>query len=126
MGAARGQGMMGGAMHPYMVKFAAEALDLTEEALNAELNAGKTLWQVAEAKGLSVEDTQALMQDVHAKALAAMVADGVITQEQADWMQTRMGGMMGGARGMGAGCPMGGTGRGGRWNTQPAQPSTGG
>jgi len=128
MGGARGQGMLGGAMHPYMVKFAAEALGVTEDGLNAELTAGKTLWQIAEAQGLSVEETQTLMQDAHAKALAQMVADGLLTQEQADWMQSRMGGRWG-QGGMGAGCPMGGQGgygRGGRWNTQPAQPTTGG
>jgi hypothetical protein len=121
MGGARGQGMLGGAMHPYMVKYAAEALDMTEVALNTELAAGKTLWQVAEAQGLNAEDIQAVMQDVHTKALAQMVADGLLTQAQADTMQSRMGGMWG-QGGMGAGCPMGG----GRWTTQPAQPTTGG
>jgi hypothetical protein len=109
-----------------MVRFAAEALGMTEDALNAELTAGKNLYQVAEAQGKTADEITALVQGVHAQALAAMVADKVITQEQADWMLSRMGGRMGGMSGANGGCPMqggqGGYGR-GRWNTQP---STGG
>jgi len=109
-------------MHEYMVGAMAEALGMTDEALDAELASGKTLWQVAEAKGLSLEDFQKLMLDARTAALEKMVADGVLTQEQADWMVSRMQGMwsQGGAQG---GCPMNGgaSGRGGRWGTPPVQ-----
>lgn len=133
-GNSRGSGMMGrggmmgrwnqgvtgqyGPMHEYMVGAMAEALGMTEEALDAELAAGKTMWQVAEAKGLSLEDYQKLMLDARTAALEKMVADGVLTQDQADWMLNRMQGMW--SQG---GCPMNGgaSGRGGRWNTPPAQ-----
>lgn len=127
----RGGGMMGrwnqgtdgqyGPMHEYMTGAMAEALGMTEEALDAELAAGKTMWQVAEAQGLSLEDFQKLMLDARQVALEKMVADGVITQAQADWMLSRMQGRwsQGGVPGD---CPMhGGGGRGGRWNTPPAQ-----
>lgn len=111
-----------GPMHEYMVSAMAEALGMTDEALDAELAAGKTMWQVAQAQGLSLEDFQKLMLDARSAAFAKMVADGILTQEQADWMLSRMQGMWsrGGALG---GCPMNGgaTGRGGRWSTPPAQ-----
>ncbi len=79
-----------GPMHEYMVGAMAEALGMTDEELDAELAAGKTMWQVAEEKGLSTEEFQQLMIDARTSALEKMVADGVLTQEQADWMQSRM------------------------------------
>ena len=101
-----------GPMHEYMVGAMAEALGMTDEALDAELAAGKTMWQVAEAKGLSADEFQKLMVDARKAAFTKMVADGVLTQEQADWMLSRMQGMwgQGGAQG---GCPMHGGGYGG-------------
>lgn len=107
-----------GPMHEAMVAAMAEALGMTAEELNAELAAGKTMWQVAEAKGLSLEDFQTLMLDARKAALEKLVADGVITQAQADWMLSRMQGMWGRGGGQG-GCPM--HGGGGRWSAPPAQ-----
>ena len=108
-----------GPMHEYMVGAMAEALGMTDEELDTELAAGKTMWQVAEEKGLSTEEFQQLMIEARTSALEKLVADGVITQEQANWMQSRMQG-----RGGQGGCPMqGGAGRGGRWGTSPAQPA---
>lgn len=126
-----GRGMMGGSasdqdygpMHTYMQAELAEALGITVDELNAAHADGKTFWQIAEEKGFTVEQAQQLMLDARSVALDAMVADGTITQEQADWMQQR-GGMMGGGRGRGygpGGCH-GGSGApggmmgGGRWS----------
>ena len=127
----RGGGMMGrwnqsgngqyGPMHEYMVGAMAEALGMTDEELDAELAAGKTMWQVAEAKGLSVEEFQQLMLEARTSALEKLVDDGVLTQEQADWMQSRMQGRWGQGGALG-GCPMHG-GAGGRWGAPPAQTS---
>jgi hypothetical protein len=107
-----------GPMHEYMVGAMAEALGMTDEDLDGELATGKTMWQVAEAKGLSVEEFQNLMVDARQAAVAKMVADGVLTQEQADWMLSRMQGMwgQGGAQG---GCPMHGGGYGGGRTSAP-------
>jgi hypothetical protein len=129
-GGGRMGGMMGvagqqGPMHEYMLAAMAEALDMTVEDLQAELDAGKTMWQVAEAKGLSLEAFQALMIDARAQALQQAVEAGTLTQEQADWMLSHMqgGGRRGGQGGQG-GCPMhGGAGGPGRWNTSPSTPS---
>ena len=131
----RGGGMMGrgqqggidGPMHTYMVAAFAKALDMTAEDLEAEIDAGKTMWQVAEEKSLSVEEFQTLMVEARTAALKAAVADGVITQAQADWMLSRMQGRggAGGSYGSG-GCPMHGGGfgpGGGRWNSPSGQPT---
>lgn len=133
-GMMRGGGMMGaqgGQMHTYMVEAVAQALDMSVDDLNAELTAGKTMWQVAEAKGLTAEQFTTLMQDARKTALTKMVEAGVITQEQADWMLSRMGGQGGTGQYGPNGCPGMGGGRmgpgGGRWNNQPAPaPSTNG
>lgn len=127
-----GRGMMGGAagmglMHDYMHEALAEKLGLTVEELQALHDDGQTFWQIAESKGYTAEQAQQFITDARSAALAALVKDGTITQEQADWMNSRMGGAMG----RGAGGCMGGAGlqngttttprggmmgrRGGRW-----------
>jgi hypothetical protein len=123
----RGQASDGfeGPMHDYMVSGLAEALDMTPEALEAELDAGKTAWQVAQEKGISLEDFRTLMDEAHDKALEQAVSAGAISQEQADWMQSRMDQAQANGFGPGYG-PCGGMGannwqggRGGGWNAQP-------
>lgn len=130
------RGMMGGAqdgtgiMHDSMVTAFAEKLGLSVDTINQRLAAGETMWQIAESEGLTAEEIQALMTAAHTEALAEAVANGTITQAQADWMNQRMaqgigagncsgagnGGMMGAGRGrMGGGGMMGGRGfRGGQ------------
>jgi hypothetical protein len=129
-----GQGMMGGSrvdgqygpMHEYMEKAFAEALGISQDDLETALAGGKTMWQVAQDKGMTLEQFQKVMLDARTNAFKQMVADGVITQAQADWMVSRMGGQGGqnGRFGGQGGCPgMGGYngGTGSRWNTPPSQ-----
>ena len=86
-----GWGMMGGAYQDEMHAAIADALGMTEEELEQAMwEEGKTPWQLADEKGISQDELWAAMQDAHASVLAEMVADGVITQEQADWMQQHM------------------------------------
>ena len=122
-GAARGTGI--GPMHTYMVEAYAETLGLSVEDVQAEFEAGKTMWQIAADQGLSDEEVQNVMVAARATALSAMVADGVLTQEQADFMLERMNTMMAGDFTPGS-CPMNGGAagagfRGGRWS-QPTTP----
>jgi hypothetical protein len=88
--------MMGGAgpMHDYMLNAFAEALGLERAALDERLAAGETMFQVAEGAqgGLSWDEFYQTMLDARAQALERAVADGVLTQEQADWMKNHMGG----------------------------------
>lgn len=128
-----------GPMHDYMEQAMADAVGLSLDEFESRHEAGETFYQIALAQGFSAEEIPALMQDARTKALDAAVADGVISQDQADWMGSRgfgRGGMMNGY-GYGDGtCPMfdgdevpyGGQfgpgmmdgERGGRWQQAPA------
>lgn len=128
----KGGGMMGGwqsedgygPMHEVMQDAIAEALGITHEELEERLAAGDTAWTIAQEKGLTQEEFVQLMTDARSAALNQLVDDGVLTQEQADWMLSRMGNGLQNGNGFGAGSCMGtGVGGGrrgpGRWNTQP-------
>jgi hypothetical protein len=128
----RGGGMMGGwqsedgygPMHEVMQDAMAEALGITHEELEERLAAGDTAWTIAQEKGLTQDEFIQLMSDARSKAFDLLVADGTLTQEQADWMESRMGTMLqnGYSDGTG-GCMANGISGGrrgpGRWNTQP-------
>ncbi len=109
-------------MHEYMIAALARAFNLTPEELEARHDAGETMWDIAADLGLDAEQFRQAMLDARTQALNDAVAAGVITQEQADWMLSRMNQMWSRGFGSGAGgCPgMGGNfqGRmgGGRWN----------
>jgi hypothetical protein len=100
MGGRGAHGMMGfggpvdgsyGPMHEFILTTFAEAFGLTPEALQIRLDAGETMWQVAESQGYDLEAFRSLMLEARADALQQAVEDGTITQEQADWMSQRMG-----------------------------------
>jgi len=69
---------------------AAEALGLTPEGLFTELHAGKSLDEIAEAKGVDVQTVYDAMNAARAEAekqaIQQAVEDGSISQEQANWM----------------------------------------
>jgi hypothetical protein len=105
-----------GPMHEYMELAFAKAFDLSEEEIEERLEAGDTMWQIAEDLGYSQEEFAELMVTARTEALNQAVEDGLLTREQADWMIARMaqrqasgfgpgsggclgGGRMGGARG---------------------------
>lgn len=133
----RGGGMHGyggyGLLRDYVEKALAEKLGLTEAQVEEQLAAGKTMRQVALDAGTAESDIPALMEAVHKSALGKAVADGALTQPQADAMLQRLQ-----TRDWGADCPndgirpMDGSGLqrghgmrgGGRWNQQqPSQPN---
>ncbi len=118
-----------GALHDYMEKALAEKLGIPLATVESQFDAGKSLYQIALDNGITQADLPAFMLDVRTQALKAAVADGVITQAQADRMTQRSGrgmgvGMMNGSGRMNGGTgPCNGTGipvgsgmqRGGRW-----------
>jgi hypothetical protein len=113
-----------GVLHDDMINAIAEAFDMTPADLQARLDAGDTCWTIAQEKGLSQDDFNTLMKDTRTKALQQAVADGVITQQQADWMLEHMNQMWNFGDDSG-GCQGGGMGRGrgpGRWNSRSGQP----
>jgi hypothetical protein len=80
----------------------AQVLGVTVEELQAAKTAG-TMQALVEASGLTQAEIMTAMQEAHAAAIAQVVADGLITQEQADALQSGpgFGGMRGGNRGHG-------------------------
>lgn len=124
----RGGGMLRDAlgegwMHDEMLAAFSAKLGISVADLEARVDAGETLWDIATAEGMTVADFSAAKQEVREKALDKAVSEGKITAEQAELMKTRMGrGGMGSMRGdcTGAG-PMGrgGQGRGPFRNTTP-------
>jgi len=114
-----GNGMMGGrgtgisrgvgVMHDYMISSYAFLVGLTVEQVDTRLANGETLKQIAIAQGTTEDQLPALVTQVRKNALDLMVADGVITQAQADLMLERMKNYSGQDFGSGLGldnCPM--------------------
>lgn len=63
---------------------AAEVLGMTQDELMEQLRDGKSLAEVAEAQEMSVEDFKAALLDEIQTRLGELVADGDLTQTQAD------------------------------------------
>lgn len=68
----------------------AEALGLSVEELDAAKAEGKKLDEIAAEQGVAIEDLQAAMQSAQADILAQAVADGALTQEEADKIAEHM------------------------------------
>ncbi len=85
-------GMMSGGMPDWagMDDAAQKLLGMTAEQLQAERQAGKSLAEIATAKGVSEDALIQAILDSHKASLAKLVADGKLTQAQADAMTTRM------------------------------------
>ncbi|MBM4430685.1 MAG: hypothetical protein FJ026_10120 [Chloroflexi bacterium] len=79
----RGWGMMGG-LGDTLVSVAAEKLGMTVEELRTELEADKTIADVAEAKGVGLATIVDAYLAAKEERVQQMVNDGRITQEQAD------------------------------------------
>lgn len=118
-----GGGMRGGVAGRGMPDWAGaddavqKLLGMTAEQLQAERWAGKSLVDVAAAKGVSEDALIAAIVESHKAALAQLVADGKLTQAQADAMAVRMQEQVK--------LMVERTGTGPAWRTQPAQPAAG-
>lgn len=93
-----------GTLHDYMDKALAEKLGIPLTTVEAQFDAGKSLYQIALDNGIAQADLPAVMLEVRTTAIKAALADNVITQAQADRM------LQSGGRGMGQGMMRGGTG----------------
>jgi len=110
-------------LHDYIQTATANAFGLTVDELQALSDEGKTLKDVAIEQDLSVADYQAKLESARQEALAAAVADGVLTQEQADALQEHFDMGPGGKLPGGMGHP-GGRGRGGMRGGDCPSPTT--
>jgi len=89
-------GMMNEDMEEIMHDAIADALGMTEADLEAQMDAGKTMFDIAAEQGVDVSTVWDVMQSARADAMQLAVNDGLITQEQVDWMAQRGAGMMSG------------------------------
>ncbi len=79
-----------GGLDENALEAAAEALGMTTEELSLQLWGGETLSSLAKAKGVDLQDVQdavsAAREEAWRNKIAELVDDGVITQENADWL----------------------------------------
>jgi len=68
----------------------ATLLGMTAEEIQAERQAGKSLAEIAASKGVSTDELISTILDAKKAQLAALVADGKLSQAQADLMIERM------------------------------------
>jgi hypothetical protein len=80
----------GGWMHDYVEQALAAKLGLIEQRVEDQLAAGVPMNQIALDNGIAQEALTDFMNEVHKDAFEAAVKDGVVTQEQADFMLQRM------------------------------------
>jgi len=102
-----GHGRMGwarGILHDSLVAFFAESLGISVDDLNARLESGERMLDIAIDEGLALDEFRTLMTDARSQAIQQALEDGTLTEEQAEWMQQRGGGrgMHGGGQ---DGCP---------------------
>ena len=81
-----------GGMHTKVWDALAAALDVTPEALQAELGAGQSLAAIANAQGVDLAELAAVLEAAMQAGLEEAVADGALTQAQADQMLAAMAG----------------------------------
>lgn len=118
MGSSFGAGSMGAAigaadelLHDYIMQAFSDTTGLSISEIEVRLEAGETLSDIAVSMDMTLEEFFTMMIEVRTEALIAAVADGVITQEQADWMLDRLSQMRQGDMGSGVGDNRMGSGR---------------
>ena len=82
--------MASGGMHEQVWTAIAAELDMTYTELNTAVQGGQTVAQLAQAKGVSVDALKTTALDAMRTSFVDLVEQGVMTQQQADWMLGRM------------------------------------
>lgn len=104
----RGPGWHGFRLSDAELEAVAKVLGMTTDEVSSALQSGKTLLDLANEKGVAIEDVQAALQAVRVAemkdAIAQAVKDGTMTQEKADWLLEGLDkGYIGGGDGLGLG-----------------------
>lgn len=89
----------------------AAALGISVEAYEAEVANGENAFTVAQRLGIDIAELQAAMDAVHDAAFQQAIDDGLVSQEQAEWILSHRGGESGQSEGMNSGQSDGSTGR---------------
>ena len=77
-------------LHDYISAALADQLGLTVEQVEQAFDSGESLYDIALENGILEADLPSFLSIVHTAALEQAVADGVITQQQADRMYQRL------------------------------------
>ena len=72
----------------YMIPAIAEVLDMSEADVAAQYDSGATFVSIALAQGVPADVVFDLFDTVRARAISLAVADGVLTAEEAAWLQS--------------------------------------
>ena len=94
-------------LHDGMIAAFSVSVGVPVDEIETRLAAGETLSDMALSKGFTVTEFQTMLKDARDKAIAAAVANGELTQEQADWMVNRGNQMNGGSAARGTGNGLG-------------------
>ena len=73
-------------LHDLMLAAWSTELGLTVDVLDTRIDAGETMAEIAISTGLSIEDFWTLKTEIHTSVAKEALAQGLITQAQADWM----------------------------------------
>ena len=87
-----------GILHDYMIAAYAKALDIPVADLEARLDNGETMSQIALSTGMTLDEFRTLMVEVRIRAIDQALSDGVLTQAQADWLKLHGAGQMAGGQ----------------------------
>ena len=79
-----------GLYHEYMYDGFAELFGLSVDEIETRIESGETMWQIAEAVGVTMEEFGEIMAQVRTERFDQAIAEGVITQEKAEFMDQRM------------------------------------
>jgi hypothetical protein len=90
-------------MQSYYITALAEQFDTTSTDLQNKLQSGTSLLDLASDKGLTVNEYQSLIETAQTSAVDKALADGVISQNQADLMKSTDAGTGWFGKGMGFG-----------------------
>jgi len=82
-------GRNAGQIQPYIIAALAEGLDLTVEEFQSRLDEGERVIDIAIEQGLTLADYRDLKESTRLTAIDRALADGVITQEQADRLKEK-------------------------------------
>ncbi len=87
-----------GILHDYMLAAYATEFNISTADLEARLDGGETMAEIALSEGLTLEQFRTLMVEVRTQAIDQALNDGLLTQAQADWMKLHGAGQMAGGQ----------------------------
>lgn len=76
--------------YDYIISVLENKYGLTEAEINSERNSGKTLWDIAEEKGITADELRTALIEERTKAVDEAVENGTLTKDQGDAIKANM------------------------------------